>query len=372
MFLITLVLLLFIQCKKEISFEKKVSNSNSFDLKELAYNPKPSKKSAEIEDKINQFLLKLRTLRESNGLETRNSNDMSLDDLLWNTEALLNMKYADSNKPFRDVISKENNVLIPINDGDVVKSADILAAVESIRRKVGEQWESSILTTKHVVGIDLSITESNTSNLGRSANLTVKTTIGGGGSPVPASNEPFSESESFYFAPPYRNCEQTIFGKDATAELTEKVNARYPTLAKYRGYFVSGTVTFESAHELYDLSKVANESFNNMRDSKLFISDERYANFSLCISGSDMNWYYHNLFDIIRKKSAVLESEFMSIEVKWDGHAHIEPSTGVNHGSYFHKAKILYGVYVLAGCQRVCTPCVDPQIGYCFYTPCDF
>jgi hypothetical protein len=298
---------------------------------------------------------------------------MKVDDFLWNMEALLNFKYGESDKPFSEIVSKEDVVEIPLNSEGKVNNSDLVAAVESIRRKVGEQWVSVNVTSKHVITIDLSLDKPLGQNLAASARFRIGTGVGvgsgpSGGGPAISDSGPFNEGESYYYGFGLK-CNQTP-GKDAAQRLSEEINYRFPTYAKYSGFAVSEELTYFRAFGFVQKEDIDR---NNIRDSKLFYKTEQFPGFNyadLCINSSDMNYYYNNLDKILRdQRSFNGNLDFLCLFMKGEAHLHTE--NGVPHSGFHHEGYHVFGNYVLADCQRVCNP--EPGIGgACFYTPCGY
>jgi hypothetical protein len=375
------VLLFFTQCKKDESSKESttftnIPNSNAKNL----YSPTVSPNNSAIIAKIESFQNKIIELRNNKGLSTRSGDNMKVDDFLWNMEALLNFKYGEPNKPFGNIVEKNDIVEIPLNSDGKVNTSDLVKAVESIRNKVGEQWELVNSSLKHVVAINLSLEKSNSQNLATSVRFRIGTGIGigpVGGGPTPSDYGPFNEGESYYFGFGLK-CNQTI-GKDAAQRLSEEINMRFPSYAKYNGFFVSINDDYDLSAYSYILKEDSGR--NNDRDAKLFLISAQFQNFNIaktCINASDMNFYYNNLYEIMKQKKQstnYANLDFAYVALRGNAHLHTEPTTGENHETYFHDGSSTFGVFALANCQRVCEPsfCVEPNIGGgCFYTPCGF
>jgi hypothetical protein len=369
----------FTQCKKDDSSKESATSPSLTNLQQKTlYSPKVSPNNSEILAKIESFQNKIIELRNNKGLSVRSGDNMKVDDFLWNMEALLNFKYGESDKPFSEIVSKEDVVEIPLNSDGKVNNSDLVAAVESIRRKVGEQWVSVNVTSKHVIGIDLSIEGSNGSSLVTSAKFRIETSVGGG-NPVPVSPTMdfglFDDIESIFFGLNKSSCDKTIVGQDAAHRLSAEINLRFPSYAKYSGFFTS--YTGESLQPGNYLAKPSSQ-FNNDRDFKIFRVSNEYPNYNLdklCLNSSDMTYYYNNLYEILRQKkqlsSYYSSLSFAYVELMGDLHAHHNEITMEDHTGWQHYGKFRFGVYVLADCQRVCNP--EPGIGGgCFYTPCGY
>jgi hypothetical protein len=345
-----LILLLFTQCKKDESNKNSnafssVSNPNA----KMLYAPTVSPDNSDIIAKIESFQNKIIKLRNNNGLSVRSGDNMEVNDFAWNTEALLNFKYGEPNKSFKSVTSKADSIDVPLNSEGKVSVNDLANAVESIRSKVGQQWATVSSGTKNIIAIDLAVVESNTQSFASSAKIRIGIGIGIG--PAPTDSGPFNESDSYYYT-------------TAAKRLEQETNLRFPTYAKYSGFFVSNQWTPFNAFEYGN-----NKEPDNNRDFKLFALSSSYPNYSsakLNINGSDMNYYFDNLDKILRNvkyNNGNLDFNYIFIE----GNSLL----CIGCEAQFHSGYHYFGNYVLADCQRVCNP--EPGIGgACFYTPCGY
>jgi hypothetical protein len=320
--------------------------------------------------KIENFQNKIIELRNNNGLSTRSGDNMEVDDFLWNMEALLNFKYGEPNKPFGSIVEKNDIVEIPLNSNGKLNTSDLVKAVESFRLTVGMQWASVNLESKHVITIDLSLVENSNQNLASTAKVRIGIGIGGG--PAPINNGPFNEGDSYFYGFHFSTCSQTVQGKDAADRLNDAINLRFPTYAKYSGFFVSLVSEFTVA-DVHLLK--TDDKRNNDRDSKFFLLDPRVPGFTdekKCINGSDMNFYYNNLNLFLRQEKVRFGNlDFACINFRGDAHAHIDEITQEQQSHLSHQGTYYFGEFALADCQRVCNP--EEGIGAaCFYTPCGY
>lgn len=116
-----ITLFLFSNCQKDITMAETESKINSTSTSKSAtlYNPKVSPDNDAIITKIRLFAGLLEKIERKGSLATRSSETMSADSVVWNIEALMNARYADADKPFKNSFVKTEVIKIPMTDGMV-------------------------------------------------------------------------------------------------------------------------------------------------------------------------------------------------------------------------------------------------------------
>ena len=361
-----ITLFLFSSCQKDITMaetESKINNTSTSKGTTL-YNPKVSADNDAIITKIRLFAGLLEKIERKGSLTARSSETMSADSVVWNIEALMNARYADAGKPFKNSFVKTEVIKVPMTDGMVDYNA-LPAAVEATRQKIANHY-SSVSGEKYVIAVDIAVSPI------ESLDLTLEvTSVIGEGEPE---SEPFGVGDNWIWGSNYGKCSNidvTHQSSDAAIQLKDKLNIRYPNpnnQGTSRGIFIDEvSITFSA--DTSNTNRNTNDVMDNKRDYLLYLTDSKIANFDYkdCLNYDDMNWYYNNYYSYISTKTQIANKSFILIPfMESNIHAHIED--GINRSWQLHWGTIQLGKYIaLERCGEIC----PPTAGYC-YNPCLF
>ncbi len=352
-----ITLFLFSNCQKDIRMAETESKINSTSTSKSAtlYNPKVSPDNDAIITKIRLFAGLLEKIERKGSLATRSSETMSADSVVWNIEALMNARYADADKPFKNSFVKTEVIKIPMTDGMVDYNA-LPAAVEETRQKIANHY-TSINGDKHIIAIDLAVSPI------ESLNLTLEvTSVIGEGEPE---SDPFGAGDDWIWGAELGRCNPRVSnGKDAAIRIQEELNKRFPNpnvLSGGRGFFIDEVnVPFAASDDVSNRNPNDNPVRDNIRDFLLYWTDSEIANFDplKCLNPDDMNWYYGNTYSFISTQLTLTGKSFIAVPFM-EGSIHAHISNGHNQSWNLHRGSIDMGRYIKLRCREVCSPSAE-------------
>jgi hypothetical protein len=295
----------------------------------------------DVYKKIDAFKAKIESIKS--GTVTKSGVGTSVEDAIWNIEALLNSQYGQAGKPFKDIHRSTSTIRVDLNDDGTIDNTALVTALETARQKFLEQFNAVNAENKHVIGIDISTktpqAESNSSLL-----LNVTGVLG---LRYPTTT-PFGSADDWLFANHLGHCDNTSIGTDAADRLYTEINNRSPIYTN-EVFFTDIQIVYDGNGGALNLSD--NVPNDNKRDRLFFWQkydgdtqpptaeiNEANANYSNCILHDDMNFYYNSGKSAINLLMPVGKT---FISLKLYGDAVLIDFNSVNH---LHRAEITYGV----------------------------
>jgi hypothetical protein len=289
--------------------------------------------------KIDAFKAKLAKIEA--GTLPENDSGTSVDDAIWNIEALLNNRYGQAGKPFDAMNRVTNTIRLSLNDDGTIANADLAAAYEAARQKLSNQYHAIADANKHVIGIDISKKESQAAST-TSVLLDVTGVIG-----LRISGNVFNSSDNWLFAYHAGKCDNGgSVGTDAADRLFNEINFRSPLYTN--DYYFTNIQTVNNSFGGFPNPNDATPG-DNIRDF-LFFKQTYYAfpsnnakeiansNYSDCINSSDMNFYYNSgklAIDMLKPSGKTFISIYLYGDVS------LQPNFDTDH---LHIASISYGI----------------------------
>lgn len=352
--ILVIALLIFYGCSKENSVNT-VKQKNVF---------QPTEKDMQIENKILKF--KSKTDFARNNPDLKGTGDtLTLEETIWNIEALLNYNYADASASFESF--KRDSTIVKINliNGNV----DIITATtvyDQIVDSLSAQFHQILSHKKHLVLANVSLKESD----GQIATFNVTSGFGKGS--INPWLSQFDDEDYWKWGLSDDNmggyCDgpnagsQT--GSDAAEQIESKINHRI-SLPIGHNYFVeisevyidalSGEITFEPNGvnincPCCDLTNPNDTTPNdNIYDYYLFRSYSEYPNHHNCLTPNEMNFYLNGMetvtYNIIYSCFPVLLENKIFISTNILGDYWMPPSSI----TYIHRAWTSYGTSVGSG-----------------------
>jgi hypothetical protein len=293
--------------------------------------------------KIDAFKAKLDKIEAGTMPET--DNGTTVDDAIWNIEALVNSLYAQASKPFAKVSAAKNTIRVVLNDDGTIDNAALLTAVLQTRQKLNNQFQALTEVDKHVIAIDIRRKVPQVES-GGSVLVEVEGVYG-----MKKPNlSSFGSNDYWHWGNKLGTCRPfsspTDQPLDASVKIGEKLNYRSTVISDV--FFTDEEFTSIWAGNNRNNSDVTTlplplpadnpEGFDNIRDYIVFKQDQSFDNFNLleCLSPSDMNFYLNGArYKINALKPA--GKEFIDIDFYWDSTN--DPSPPIFHNGYIH-----YGV----------------------------
>ncbi len=280
-------------CQKDIEQGSITSAVTPTDTKQTSlFDQTKPVENDDVYVKIDAFKAKLAKIEA--GMLPENDNGTSVDDAIWNIEALLNSRYGHAGKPFKSLNELVGSIRVPLNTNGTIDNVALLTAVEAARQRLSEQYQSISTANKHVVAIDTRKKEPQIESP-TSVIIEVAGLIAGGSDQSDLSDFGIDDHWQFGFhlgkcIPPV----VTDVGTDAADKFNERLNPR----------FTSIDVFFSDISSIFfGEPPLANPDPNDtpgdsIRDFLTYFQDVSIP-FSTCISPSDMNFYLHGTVAVI-------------------------------------------------------------------------
>jgi hypothetical protein len=314
-------MLLFFGCSKEVE-QKDTEQQKLF---------QPSEQDLIIEGKILAFKQKLDYVRENPNLKS-GEEDMTIDEAVWNIEALVNYTYADASAEYENLITDQFNITVNLNDGKVDYS-EVILTYDKIIDSIAVKFNQIESEDKVLIVANVSVVESD----GQSVTLGIDPGIGTDGPPGWMND--FGLTDYWLYGQLDGKCDQYIgqgVGSDAAEQIQFKVNMRR-SLPVGHSYFTGIKNVFCNPFE--DLIKYEGTVFceccslinpndpnpwNNINDMLLFYNYGWGNNYHECIPPNEMNFYLDGLEEIVYNISYDCFSQqlsgkiFISCDLNWN------------------------------------------------------
>ncbi len=305
--------LLFLNCSKD---ELKTVETANLSEKPLFNQMQPNEKEAEkVRTKIRQFRERLKTVADGNALD-KNGGTLTIEEAIWNIEAVLNATYANAAMPFEKLAVQTSNIVIPTANG-YVSDMEAFNAVTAASAKLAEHYNAITSTYKHpiVIDVELEATANNEITISMKSIITEEppTTI----TPVGGCNIFNNTNDYWSWGWDQGRCNGLSGGQglDAADVLETQLNARIPDPVNTLYFTNVTTLPTLYAHQYLNPNDLV--LYDNNRDYLMFhCSGSNALNQYGCITPSDMNYYYCSMYDVINQVMPINHS-FISIEV-WD------------------------------------------------------
>lgn len=342
--------LLFFNCSKDeiktVETAAEVETANSSNLPLFNQMQSNEKEAEKVRTKIRQFRERLKTVADGNALD-KNGGTLTIEDAIWNIEAVLNATYAAADMPFEKLAIQTSNIVIPTENG-YISDMEAFNAVTAASAKLAEHYNAITSTYKHpiVIDVELEATANDEITISMKSIITEEpptTTI----TPVGGCNIFNNTNDYWYWGWDQGRCNGLSGGQglDAADVLATQLNARIPDPVNTL-YFTNVTTT------TLDYSNYPNPNDitpnNDYRDYLMFQchlnTEPQYG----CLSPDDMRFYYCSMYDVINQEVPVGKS-FISIDLQ-DEQFVFGQSSALFHLGYLH-----FGTAVLCPCPP-CPP----------------
>jgi hypothetical protein len=289
--------------------------------------------------KIDAFKAKIANIEAGTMPET--DNGTTINDVIWNIEALMNSNYGQANKPFASQSINSAIIRIPLNANNLIDNAALISAIEATRLKLRDQYNTVSGSDKHIIAIDVSL--ASTQPESGYANLSIGSSVGiEEPQALGAPYVPFGGSDNWFYGENLGKCDGSFAPKDAATQISEKVNSRSP---------LSADIFFTDVQSIFAAGEVPilrnpNDIRDNNRDFFLFLirndlsADEASFNAAKCINSDDMNWYYQSALTVI---SLLRPSGKTFTSLQLFGEPQVFGNSPLVLG-HVHLAQIFYGI----------------------------
>jgi hypothetical protein len=342
--------LLFFNCSKDeiktVETKAEVETANQSDLPLFNQMQTNEKEAEKVRTKIRQFRERLKTVADGNALD-KNGGTLTIEEAIWNIEAVLNATYANAGMPFEKLAIQTSNIVIPTENG-YVSDMDVFNATNNASAELANHYNAITSTYRHPIVIDVEL-ESTANN---EIVISMKSVI----TEEPPTNtvSPIGGCNIFDATNDYWNwgwdagrCNGLAGGQglDAADILEIQLNARIPDPANtlfFAGPLLSPIFSPGDYFNPNDL--VVNDGH---REFLMFSTNN--LNTYGCIPPADMQFYYCSMYDVINQEMYTGYS-FISIDV-WDDFI----GGGNGSVSYQHRMNMYMGVPVTCPCPP-CPP----------------
>lgn len=341
--------LLFFSCAKEelttieTNVETQTANQSNLPLfNQMQTNETEAEK---VRSKIRQFRERLKAAADGNVLD-KNAGTLTIEEAIWNIEAVLNATYADADVPFEKLAIQTSNIVIPTANG-YVSDMEAFNAVTAASAKLAEHYNAIASTYKHpiVIDVELEATANDEITISMKSIITEEppTTI----TPVGGCNIFNNTNDYWSWGWDQGRCNNLSGGQgiDAADVLATQLNARIPNPVNTL-YFTGVTTTaLEPGNYPNPNNATANDDY---RDFLMFYCHINTLSQFGCLSPDDMRFYYCSMYDVINQEIPAGES-FISIDM-WDDY-------GLSTGNYplMHRGELTFGTAILCPCPP-CPP----------------
>jgi hypothetical protein len=341
-------MLLFFSCSKE-SEQKDTGQQKVF---------QPSEQDVLIEGKILAFKQKLEYTRENPNLKSGEA-DLTIEEAVWNIEALVNYTYADASAEYETLINDQINITVNLSDSKVA-FYDAVNTYDNIVDSIAVKFNQIQSEEKYLIVVDVSVIETD----GETVTFGIDPGIGTDGPPGWFND--FGPTDYWFYGQLDGKCDQYIgqgIGSDAAEQIQFKVNMRR-SLPEGHSYFIdiknvycnpwSEEITFEQTLqcECCDLLNPNDPNpGDNINDYLLFLNYgyPGINNFHDCIPPNEMNFYLGGLEEIVYNIAYDCFSQqlsgkiFVRCDMDWD----LIPA-GEEYW-ILHNVNIQYGISVGSG-----------------------
>lgn len=261
-------------------------------------------KSLEIESKIIEFESKIDFAKANPDLKS-GGDDLSIDEAVWNIEALANYNYSDASILFDTYVSKTAEIEVPLTNGKITL-LDAGIAYDKAIDSLAAHFSQVPGTDKELVIADITLKE-----IGEeSATFDVTSSIGKGDS------SPFADFgiDDWWWALGLDGkCGEYIgqgIGSDAAEEIEYKIDKRLSLPNDHR-YFTDISVLQIAAYDYSDIMldgvycedcSIINPNDDipndNMYDYLVYKSYNGFPNHHYCLEPIEMNFYLDGMENI--------------------------------------------------------------------------
>jgi hypothetical protein len=291
----------------------------------------------------------------------RDDIEFTADEAVWNIEALMNAKYAHSDKPFLNSITKTEIILLE-RENDKFNITKVANAYQTIHSKVKNQFESISANEKHILLIDVN----DKGGQGTSRILEITSLYGEGESESKLSSwcdgfqtEPFGSGISWWWGLNKGQCCIPNSSSDAAREIGKVINHRYQ-LPVGHTYFTDIEYVNIYAEDYVNPDPNADDNHHTLIYRRHNNGGtNHWDETNLCLGQADMNWYYCNTWTVINQNIPA-GKDFSHINLRGD--ATTSQQTTV------HLGEIYYGTSINCTSTAPCPP-NDPvcPILFCNY-----
>jgi hypothetical protein len=275
-----------VSCQKDIesnSFTSAKTNEVTPTTETSLFDQVKPQPNDDVYAKIDAFKAKLDKIEQGTMAET--DNGTTVNDAIWNIEALMNSQHGRADKPFTKINSATSTIRVALNDDGTISNSALLTALNEAEQKLTEQFGAVNSTNKHVIAIDISRKEPQVES-GSSVLLNVSSSVGYGRPTGPQPpTDPFGAGDNWLWGFHQGKCDGTNVGVDAADRLNEEVNPRFISVCTFFTDVVMITTSVGNTNP--------NSPGPNIRSSLFFIRSSTLPNFSGCIDDFDMNFYYN-------------------------------------------------------------------------------
>ncbi len=286
-------MLIFFGCSKEEAQNKEKQESVF----------QSSEKDLQIEIKILGFQTKVDYARANPNLKS-GGDDLTLDEAVWNIEALANYNYADASAEFEGYVAETAEIEVPLTDGKV-SITDAVIAYDQVIDSLAQHYSQVSGTDKHLVLADISLKETD----GSTATFNVTSGIGKGGSNPFAG---FGTDDYWRAATLDGKCDGSGVGSDAAEQIQNKISMRKSLPLGHRYFVDVDVLECDYIHHILfndvdcsdcDITNPDDETPNdNMYDEIIFRSSSSFPNHHDCLIPDEMNFYLdgmeHFIYDL--------------------------------------------------------------------------
>lgn len=305
-FLILIILLVFLSCKKE----KKT---------ELLKSKQMSEQDFKIERQILSFKNKMESLLKT-------SDSLCIDSTMWYLEITSNYTYGDATAHNENVSVDSAFISIPVTGG-MISMDDIDVAYEDLIDSVRVHYYSIDTAEKHLLSVKVDQESLSSSILVVQVTSTVVSGSYSG-------NFTFQPWDNWMYGAGLGMCNGQYLGQDAATEIARRIMLRKAVPAGYYYYEPYALNPVYINAEFYPISGIPpSNSFSHY----MWWEKESLPNFHLCIPYDELNFYLTGTEHVIYNIEKPVGYSFMDIE-------YLDGSLILNSDVWVHYGEVKYGI----------------------------
>jgi len=280
----------------------------------------------------------------------KNGEQISLDDAIWNIEALLNFNYSNPDSSFANLtVDNTFEFNIPVNN-DMVNYKNVVQAAFEIEEHVVNYLNNMPNSIKFIIAIDVSVKENDFKN----GEKTIIITTGYGSEYIdnPSCYTPFGENDYWQHGFDWGGCgTNTATSSDAAKKIEYKINNPncQNTDPTHNTYVINLNPTFVAPGFNFYLNPNDNIQYDNWLDYLMYYEDDDNGNIiDGCLEPEEMNFYLQGTLDVIEWELYWLQDLNPEDELEFV-YLFLEGNVTGNNGvtMWVHTAEITFGKRVV-------------------------
>lgn len=227
--------------------------------------------------------------------DTREASSISVDDAVWDLEALFNYTYAYPELCYGRTMIIDTTLSLAISSNDSVLMSDLATFYNQMFATISAIYQSVTLPDKHFIVLDVEEGDLR----GNQVEIILHTAQGSAREPLTSGRDPFNPGEWWYYGENMGGSDS--IGGDAAQMLTWWLNIELTPVPPEGSHYVYSRVTLRTSTTPSDYPYVNN--VYNVPDQYCefeVIGDPTVNDTSLVLNADQLNFHYHGELELIR------------------------------------------------------------------------